>query len=62
MNKKIRIIIVVTMSIGYAIYSISLKVTGTDSIGSSATTSSVGTVTAFTNLQPYIVVNYIIKY
>ena len=30
--------------------------------GSSATTNSVGSGTSFTNLQPYIVVNYIIKY
>lgn len=30
--------------------------------GSSATTSSVGSGTAFTNMQPYIVTNYIIKY
>jgi len=30
--------------------------------GNSGTTSSVGNGTSFTNLQPYIVINYIIKY
>lgn len=30
--------------------------------GTSATTSSVGSGTSFTNLQPYLVVNYVIKY